>query len=72
MWPLSVSVSVLLFSLLLRKSRKQQHRISQLFVFGDQTPAPACFGNLAEKSSASGAFRGLIFLQTRAAPVITC
>ena len=32
-------------------------------------PAPACFGNLAEKSGASGAFRGLLFLQSRAAPV---
>jgi len=30
-----------------------------------KTPPPACFGNLAEKS---GAFRGLLFLQSRAAP----
>ena len=42
---------------------------AKLFAFGDQTPAPACFGNLAEKSGASGAFRGLLFLQSRAAPV---
>ena len=35
-----------------------------------KTPAPTCFGNLAEKSGASGAFRGLLFLQSRAAPVL--
>ena len=36
-----------------------------------KTPAPACFGNLAEKSGASGACRGLLLLQSRDAPVYT-
>jgi hypothetical protein len=44
-------------------TRRIWHKISQMFAFGDQTPAsaPACFGNLAEKSGVSGAFQRPIF-----------
>jgi hypothetical protein len=35
---------------------KPNHALSEI-----KTPAPACFGKLAEKSGTSGTFRGIAF-----------